>query len=91
MIQKCLYLSSLAEWEIFPAQVSNDSSCQGVAKNVDHGPEPVAMEMEVRNWGSSAHFKEQFQSEDGKVWMRIRAITEAIILIYVWLLGTNII
>lgn len=66
MIQKCLHLSSLAEREIFPTQVSDDSSCQGVAQNIDHGPEPVTMETEGRNWGSSAHFMEQFQNEDGK-------------------------
>lgn len=37
------YLSGVAEGEIFPTEVIDDSCRQGVAQHVDHGPEPVAM------------------------------------------------
>lgn len=40
------YLSFSAEGEIFPTEVSDDSSCQSVAQDVDHGPKPVAAETE---------------------------------------------
>lgn len=42
-----LYLSSVAEGEILPTEVSDDPRRQGVAQHVDHGPEPVAMETET--------------------------------------------
>lgn len=45
--RKALYLSSVAEGEILPTEVSDDSRRQGVAQHVDHGPEPVATETKI--------------------------------------------
>lgn len=46
-INKTLYLSSVPEGEILPAEVSDDSRRQGITQHVDHGPEPVTMETKI--------------------------------------------